>query len=160
MGKQILLEQDEIQEVVNNLTEGPLLDKFNEMLNRESGNYYKKKKGQLFKTGFRLYEGWNNPAKPLDYTFKVSRVDNIWDATRTQYQVTTVNRYVINIDKEKDFFTHKLAARSAGLKRHKALLEKKIKTLKTDKGKKPYLEKIVKLERQIHLIDDFPHKWI
>lgn len=160
MAKNIILEHEEVGEVLEALRGTEISDdilmKFQEMFDRENKNYYKAKKGVISREGFFFSDNYYRG--PLDFEFKVKKATNIRDYNRNQYQFLWGNYY---ITRNKDIvFAHKWEVKLYGYGKHIGILEKKIKTLKTEKGKKPYLELLHKIEKKVKYINDHPEKMI
>jgi len=160
--KQLLLTQEEIQEVVNNLTgtdvSNETLYKLIQVKDREQRDYYKPKKGVISKEMYVVKEIFTY-GNPLERIFRTEVVRDVRDHTKTLYKVTDNNRYILTFPKT-EVFNQRWVAKIWAYKKHIRLLEERMSKLKTDKGKKPYLDLITTVKRKLHLIEDFPEKYI
>lgn len=163
MAKNIILEHEEVVQVVSALKESnisaEIMTKFQEMMDREDKNYYKSKKGILYKDGFSFRDYMSYDDKPLKYEFKIGKVTNIRDCTKTLVEALS-GSYYIQLKKDGGVFAHRWEAKLHGYNIHIQKLKKREKTLKTEKGKKPYIEMIEKIEKKIKYIEDHPEKLI
>ena len=163
MGKNIILEHEEVVSVVEALRETnispEIMTKFQKMMDRENKDYYKKHKGIISKIGFRLWIEHQYPATPLNFKFSIKKITNIRDHSKTEYKFLWGNYYVTG-KKDTEVFAHQWEAKLAGNEQHLVLLENKIKKLKTTKGKEPYILLRDKITKKINFIHDHPERMI
>jgi len=159
MAKNIILEHEEVGEVLEALRGTEISDdillKFQAMFDRENKDY-KAKKGVVSSEGFFFDDNYSRI--PLDFEFKVRKATNIRDYNRSQYQFLWGNYYITR--KKEEVFAHKWEVKLYGYAKHINIIEKKLKTLKTDKGEKPYLELLHKFQKKVKYINDHPEKMI
>ena len=160
MAKNIILEHGEVGEVLEALKgtkiSEDIISKFQEMFDRENKDYYKPKKCQISKIAFYYDDTYYSTV--FDFEFKVKKATNIRDCTRNTYKFLSGNYWISR--KKEEVFAHKWEVKLYGYAKHINIIEKKLKTLKTDKGKKPYLELLHKIQKKVKYINDHPEKMI
>jgi tRNA G10 N-methylase Trm11 len=160
MAKKILLEHDEVKSLVDILKETnvsvDIMHKFVEALERENKESYKKKKGIVSKHGFWIYDNFYN--NPLEYQYQIKPAKNIRDWSKSTFEFLSGNYYIKR--KKEEVFAHKWEAQLYVYNKHIKMIDKKLNTLKSDKGRYPYLILHSKIEKKIKSINDHPEKLI
>jgi len=160
MAKQIFLEHIELEELITILTpldiSNDIMVKLTEAYNREQKDYYKKSKKIVSSDGFVLYE--YSKLSPLEYWYEIKKVRRIQDHSKTIYSCLSGNSYCY--PQKINVFAHKWEAKLYAFNTHIKLLNDKIKKLKTDKGKAPYLDLVIKNQKRIDYIENHPEKLV
>ena len=149
--KQIKFEESEINDIIDKLKstniDKSILVKFEKSLTTEKSY---QKEDFYHEEGYFYFEYLKE--SPLEFYFELNKRKGIRDHTKARVCGICPQRYLGYVIKE-HFFLNLKEGRVYGCKEQLKVLTKKMNSLKTEKGKKPYIEKILKITKKLKRLE-------